>query len=287
MQRFQQYLFIIIYAVVLAGCRTVPRQPTETIPSTIRVMSYNIRAGAGSERPLAGQLRKGQLNLIAQFIRDSGADIILLQEVDKGTERGNRMNQAEYLAGQLGFHYAFSPAIDLQGGKYGLATLSRWPIADTETVKLFQPDYSQTNPNYPSWYSEQRIAQKIDIEFQGAKVTAINTHLGITEDQREKQFQQIAELVEENNNGQMIVLGGDFNAQPDEGTMTPIRSRLRDSIAKEEATIPSFPAIEPNRRIDYIFVNFIANIKTSEVLPIELSDHRPLLVEIDLDMTPQ
>lgn len=75
------------------------------------VMSYNIHHGVGID----GQL---SLQRIADVIRDSGAEIVGLQEVDRHYgERSDFKDQAKELADLLGYHYAYGANLDLEPGK--------------------------------------------------------------------------------------------------------------------------------------------------------------------------
>jgi endonuclease/exonuclease/phosphatase family metal-dependent hydrolase len=73
-------LFLVTLFFGLAGCRTASKPQ---IPASFRIMTYNIRHGEGLD---------GKIDLlrIAEVIKREGADIVALQEVDKGVERTAR-----------------------------------------------------------------------------------------------------------------------------------------------------------------------------------------------------
>ena len=101
------------------------------------VMSYNIHHAVGID----GQL---SLQRIADVIRDSGAEIVGLQEVDRHYgERSDFKDQAKELAGLLGYHYAYGANLDLEPGEgqtnnrqYGTAIVSKYPILRSENTWL-------------------------------------------------------------------------------------------------------------------------------------------------------
>ena len=70
------------------------------------------------------------------MVRETGADLRLLQEVDRGTERSGRVDQAAELARLTGMQGVFGKTLDFQGGGYGLALLARWPVAGDTLVHL-------------------------------------------------------------------------------------------------------------------------------------------------------
>lgn len=75
------------------------------------------------------------LERIAQIIVDEGADIVGFQEVDVSVERSDRINIATELSELTGLeHVVFGKNIDHQGGDYGNATISRYPITEFENI---------------------------------------------------------------------------------------------------------------------------------------------------------
>lgn len=86
-----------LIAAILTGNAA---ESTPTPP--LRVFCYNIRHGEG----LDGKVDLGR---IAQLIRDSGAHVAALQEVDRNMGRTQRVDLAKELARQLGWTAYFSP----------------------------------------------------------------------------------------------------------------------------------------------------------------------------------
>ncbi len=78
------------------------------------------------------------IDAIARVINDAHPDIVALQEVDKGTARSGAIDEAKLLAEKTGLQYQFYKAIDHDGGEYGLAILSRYPLKATKLVPLPQ-----------------------------------------------------------------------------------------------------------------------------------------------------
>src|SRR5436309_1202220 len=61
----------------------------------------------------------------------------MLQEVDDGAPRSREMNLGRELARALGYeHYAIGHNVTLRKGRYGNATLSRWPILRERNIDL-------------------------------------------------------------------------------------------------------------------------------------------------------
>src|SRR5207245_3068269 len=87
----------------------------------IRVMTYNIHVGVGMDKKL-------DLPRIAGVINQQHPDLVGLQEVDRGVERTQRIDEIAEIASRTRMDYAFSFNLRYQGGQYGVAILSRFPI---------------------------------------------------------------------------------------------------------------------------------------------------------------
>jgi endonuclease/exonuclease/phosphatase family metal-dependent hydrolase len=97
---------------------------------TLRVMTYNIHVGVGMDKKL-------DLPRIAGVINAQHPDLVGLQEVDRGVTRTQRIDEIAELAKLTRMDYAFAFNLRYQGGQYGVAILSSFPIRATDH-RLFQ-----------------------------------------------------------------------------------------------------------------------------------------------------
>lgn len=90
-------------------------------PLRLRVLTYNIHHGEGVD---------GRLDLvrIAKVIQEVDPDIAALQEVDQNAGRSGQVDQAAELGRLTKMRSVFGGNIELQGGKYGNALLTRFEI---------------------------------------------------------------------------------------------------------------------------------------------------------------
>ena len=87
----------------------------------ITIATYNIRHGHDVDC---------DWDQIAQVITRAGADIVGFQEIDMHTRRVGGRDTVSGLVEATGLSYAlFVPAMHFDGGQYGTAILSRYPIA--------------------------------------------------------------------------------------------------------------------------------------------------------------
>ena len=114
--------FLMGIAVSLNAVWTLAAAESSPAVATLRVLTYTLHHGEGVD---------GKLDLVrlARVITAARADVVALQEVDQKTTRTGGVDQAAELARLTGLHFAYGKAMDYQGGAYGQALLSRWPLA--------------------------------------------------------------------------------------------------------------------------------------------------------------
>jgi endonuclease/exonuclease/phosphatase family metal-dependent hydrolase len=255
--------------LALCGCASAERAE----PS-IRVLVFNIHAG----KDAAG---KPNLEGVAGLIKSSAADVVLLQEVDRGTRRSGNIDQVSVLATLTSYSTAFGRSLDYDGGLYGIAALSRGRIDVNTTESLpIQPPQARSGGSY-----EPRAALMLNASTRLGPIQAINTHLDASRDEhfRLQESTHVVELVKRLSAAAAPVLaGGDFNAEPGSRTYGQlIAGGLRDAWRECGAGDGfTYPADTPIKRIDYLFLTAGLHCTSAEVLDTRVSDHRPLLVTL-------
>ncbi|WP_136605495.1 endonuclease/exonuclease/phosphatase family protein [Paenibacillus dokdonensis] len=228
------------------------------------VMSYNIHHGVGLDDRLS-------LQIIANVIRESGAEIIGLQEVDRFYgRRSDDKDQAAELAGMLGYHYAYGANLDLQpeegranNRQYGSAILSKHPILQSENTLL------------SSFEDEQRGVLHAVVNLRGVQVNVFNTHLGLDATSRTVQAQEMTELASATQGPKILM--GDFNTEPDSAELQVLLDNgiFVDSFQGIEDAF-TFPAGDPFEKIDYILTSPAIQHSNQRVIHSEASDHLPI-----------
>jgi endonuclease/exonuclease/phosphatase family metal-dependent hydrolase len=263
---------LVLAALSTGACASTGRSPG----SAMRILVYNIHAGKDAARV-------DNLDRVAAIIRDSRADVALLQEVDRGTRRSGGVDQLAKLRSLTGYDGVFGKTIDYDGGEYGIAVLSRWPIDSSSMMIL---PVTITDSVARSRY-EQRGALVTKIRSPSGFVRVIDTHLDATRGDSNRVIQAgtLRALANTQRDSGFTIVGGDLNSEPG-GPVAGILTEAgwRDAFRLCGTGQPfSFPANKPTKRIDYLFVAPDARCRSARVLDTKASDHRPILFEIFRD----
>lgn len=234
--------------------------------TTLRVMTYNIHVGVGIDEKL-------DLQRIAQVINDQHPDLVGLQEVDRGVKRTEGRDEIAELAKLTSMNYAFAHNLDYQGGQYGVAVLSRFPISTIDHRK----------------YENKREAERrgmicVEVDIAGKTINFVTTHLDYQyEDGRVFETEQLLQFLSAKKAPLIVV--GDFNDEPTGDAYKLMLTRFEDAWthtrAKGEGL--SYPADKPVKRIDYVFTRQADRIRAKKawVVSTLASDHLPLVVDLE------
>lgn len=230
------------------------------------MLVYNIHAGTDAARV-------PNLERVANVVRSTRADVVLLQEVDRFTRRSGGVDQLDSLRKLTGLSGAFGKTIDYDNGEYGLGILSRWTIRSDSLVAL--PVAS------PHGGYEARGALVARVEMPGRTLRVIDTHLDASMDSyRTEQASRLATIAA--GPPRADIVGGDFNSEPRAGVLALVAAAgFRDAWPRcGSGPGLTFPVAVPVKRIDYLLTSSRWKCVSATVLPAQASDHRAVLFEI-------
>ena len=261
MPKVPRVLRWLVGALVLAtGVGEVVHAQTE-----LRIVSYNIRHGRGMDDSV-------NLARAANVLRALQPDIVGLQEVDDRVRRSGSVDEAATLGGTLGMEHAFGAFMEYQGGNYGLAILSRFPITRATPVRL--PDGN-----------EPRVALIAEIRLPDARTIAVvNVHFDWVSDDAFRFAQASALAAVLDTISVPYILLGDFNDEPGSRTLTLFQQRAVE-LAKPASDRLTFSSTEPVKEIDFVFAAPAAAWGGGSARPVTepmASDHRPVLATVTL-----
>ena len=213
-------------------------------------------------------------DIMADTIRQCGADIIGMQEMRDEADAPRYDAQTRILAEKLGYHYYyFAEAIRHDGIKpYGNALISRFPILSAETIMIPDPEVKK----YAGYY-ETRCILKATIDA-GDGLTVMVSHFGLNPDEWDNAVQTALANIPQ----KQSILMGDFNMSPANEHLAPLFEKLYDTAEKFAEPKLSFPADEPRMKLDYIFTTEDIMVLDADIPAIIASDHRPYVTTIDI-----
>lgn len=210
---------------------------------------------------------------VADMLKSFNADIIGLNEMrGEGTLEGYEP-QMEILAGLMGYHYYFAPAILVAGTSlYGNGLLSRFPIKSAEKIMIPDPAERTGNSHY-----ETRCIIKAVVDVADG-LTVMVSHFGLNDDEHANAVNTLIPALEE----KKCVFMGDLNTRPEDAILDGIRARMFDTAVLFGEEKLSYPSDKPYEKIDYIFTSRDIEVTYADIPHIIVSDHRPYIAKINI-----
>jgi endonuclease/exonuclease/phosphatase family metal-dependent hydrolase len=243
----------------------------------MRLLIYNIRYAVGLTPPAhmpvpgAGYLfgNPGNLERITQFIKGQDPDVVGLIEVDLGSMRAGRLNQAEEIAKALGHFSSYEC-------KYGEESVNQYLPILRKQGNAFLAAPRVTGERFH--YFDQGIKRLI-IELELDEMSVFLVHLSLKYRHRHFQLRHLYELVKRSQ--KPVIVAGDFNTFWGENEIflfkeaAGLRSANRDGL-------PSYPSRSPRMELDFILYGKGIEVSRFEIPRITLSDHLPLVCDLEI-----
>ncbi len=245
-------LFLPPFVVgVISGAPSADPTP-KAAGANLNVMTYNIRQGFGGTS-------KFDLEAVAQEIEKRPTDIVGLQEVGRGWVISGAVDTMAWLSLRLDMPAYYGANL---GDLWGNAVLTRLPV------------FGVANTHFNSEGRVPRGFQRIGIQTAGAPITILHTHLDHEDDGDTVRAAQVVRVLEDWGTTPRTILLGDLNAEPDS---VPIRTLTNAGFVDASPNGPlTYPAVEPEERIDYIFVTPDLSVTEAETRESLASDHFPV-----------
>ncbi|WP_288360141.1 endonuclease/exonuclease/phosphatase family protein [uncultured Bacteroides sp.] len=224
--------------------------------NTLKLMTYNIKNANGMDNVCDFQR-------VANVINNASPDVVAIQEVDSMTSRSGQKYVLGEIADRTQMHAYFAPAINFDGGKYGIGLLTKQVPIRLQTIPL------------PGREEERAL---ILAEFEDYIYCC--THMSLTEEDRMESLKMVKSFTAPYK--KPLFLAGDMNAEPESGFIKELQKDFQILSNPKQHT---YPAPEPKETIDYIATlksnaNGFALISARVLNEPMASDHRPILVEL-------
>lgn len=275
MSRFKIWIIISIIAIgfFTLSARTVaegsapeisePGDGMETV--RLKILTFNIHSAIN----WYGQY---DLDGLVNYIASINPDLVGLQEVDRfWSGRSSFQDLPGELALRLGMFSSYSVSLARNNGYYGNLILSKFPInymwADTLPGDL-----------------EQRSYVLAQVNVNGLRVNFITVHLGLSIPDRVRQVAAMLQVINQINGP--LIITGDFNATPDDGSIKPVKDNFIDVQEAKGVKQGTFRGSDGKIGpiIDYIFVTPEFVLNDFQISDNYISDHLPLLAELSLEV---
>ncbi len=241
-------------------------------------MSYNIHRAIGVDRRFRPER-------IVGVVQHYGPDLLLLQEVDDGVPRSRQIDLARELAGMMGYpHYAVGHNVTLRKGRYGNATLSRFPILRERNIDLTVEARKRRGCQHTTIQVEK-------ISGHPHLLEVFNLHLGLSAWERARQIG-------------LLVRSGEFSALDPEGAclvagdfndwrslLHPIFTEILSfgcatQTGVYDGAIRTYPSFSPTGGLDRIYFRGPLRLNRARRCRLRLSkvasDHLPVIADFDI-----
>jgi endonuclease/exonuclease/phosphatase family metal-dependent hydrolase len=251
----------------------------------VRLATFNVLHG---RTPADGAVEPDRL---AAAVRELDADLLALQEMDRGQPRSHRADLTQLAAQAAGaVEGVFAPALaglpgawrrvvahEEDGPLYGVALASRLPIESSRVVLL--PHLPGAVPvlfpgrRRPELVrDEPRVALVARVRTGSGPLTVVSTHLSFIPGWNVVQLRSLMRALR---SPDPLVLMGDLNMPPS----TAVRSTGLRALALDA----TYPVDTPREQLDHVLVRGPVEAVTRGVArPLPVSDHRALQVDVEV-----
>jgi endonuclease/exonuclease/phosphatase family metal-dependent hydrolase len=245
-------------------------QPPSLQEGTARFVTLNIVHGTRMPVPNAlvrASTEEANLRAIGDLLQAQQPTVVALQESIHGVDGG----QTAAIARHGGFANWADDALVTSGAqRHASSLLSSVALEDPRSETLLRG-----TTRAKGW-----LGATVAVEaFAGLRVRVISVHLDpLSASVRARQVDQLAKELD----GETLplVVMGDFNCAWEEtGCVQDLAKRLDLDAAPSDGT-PTYAMLGIRRSLDWVLVSSPLEIRSARVLPVNVSDHRPVVVEV-------
>lgn len=283
------------------------------------VMSWNIAFAHGVGSEGKGYQKKsekeylGHIDRISQILTNNNVDLFLAQEIDFDSYRTYHLNEAQLIAAQV-LYSDIAPVVSwklnylpfpgevwerhlhFRSMNSGGAILSRFRLENHSYDLLAKP--KSHNYFYNMFYL-YRYIQSVELRLKEKMTSVINLHLEAFD--MTNRLKHIETLIKKIEQERPLIIAGDFNTFDTRGRdqlifgddnytgdksfevlLEKLPGEYGEALNDDFVFLGTFPANEPDRRLDYIFYDK-EKLELLEAKVVqegsEISDHLPILAK--------
>jgi len=207
---------------------------------------------------------------ITRFIKSVDPDVVGLIEVDTGSIRSRKVNQAEKIAADLGMNTSYET-------KYGEKSFNQLLPIVRKQGNAFMAAPRVRGERFH--YFDTGIKRLI-IELEMDDFAIFLVHLSLKYRHRHLQMRRLYDLIEATE--KPVVVAGDFNTFWGVNEIYLFMKAAGLTSANKDC-IPTYPSRSPRKELDFILHQDGIRVTRFEVPQIRLSDHLPVVCDFELD----
>ena len=243
----------------------------------MRLLLYNIRyavgGGASMHMPLPGAGyvlgNKSVLPDITKFIKSVDPDVVGLIEVDTGSIRSRKVNQAEKIAADLGMNTSYET-------KYGSKSLNKLlPIIRKQGNAFL----AASRVHGEKFHYFDTGIKRLIIELEMGQFAIFLVHLSLKYRHRHLQLRKLYDLI--NDTEKPVIVAGDFNTFWGEDEIY-LFTKAAGLTSANTDSIPTYPSRAPRKELDFILYQQGIEVTAFEVPQVKFSDHHPLVCDFEI-----
>ncbi len=243
----------------------------------MRLLLYNIRyavgGGASMHMPLPGAGyvlgNRSVLPELTTFIKSVDPDIVGLIEVDTGSIRSRKVNQAEKIASDLSMNSSYET-------KYGSKSLNQLLPIVRKQGNAFM---AAARVHGETFHYFDTGIKRLIIELEMREFAVFLVHLSLKYRHRHLQLRHLYDLIEKTS--KPVIVAGDFNTFWGENEIYLFKRAAGLKSANVDC-IPTYPSRSPRKELDFILFQEGINVTNFEVPQVRYSDHLPLVCDFDV-----
>lgn len=228
-------------------------------------MSYLVRA------PRFFYAGRSKCLELRDLVSRENADVVVLVEVDGGSVRGRFVPQWQELAA---FGYSvFARSKYLPGTIWDHVPILRMhmnAIICRQGVSVSKSESLYFSVGMKRLILRQTIGSNLDIYA---------VHLALDYSTRKIQLIELAEIINSRGSSYETIVAGDFNSFGGRDEFNYF-CKMTGLKFGSSVFLPTFPAYKPKKELDHFFVSSRIGVKSYNVLPDIISDHRAIIAEI-------
>lgn len=235
------------------------------------------------------------LNNAIEFLKKENPDIILLQEVYSTDLPGMPITHRlfSYLSGKFPeyeglYGPAFTDTTKLGDIESGNAIFSKFKITDSKNTFFDEPYRTFDEQDQTDFSHNPQTILRATLDVEGVEVNAFSVHgiWGQDGEDNPRRMEMGDIIISEIKDKQNVIMGGDFNIQPHTETIKSIEKYV-DSVFKDSLTRTFNLKYKTDggyatAAVDMMFTSSEIKVIDKKCLDIQVSDHLPLVVELEV-----